>query len=117
MTWELFADIGCLRRCAATRRGTATLRSELIERLAELHPHLRYRDVGRVVEAIFEEIGAALARGTRIELRGFGSFANRHREARTARNPNTGAIVEVPRRRSPYFKISKLLHARLNEER
>jgi integration host factor subunit beta len=93
------------------------LRSELIERLAELHPHLRYSEVERAVEAIFEEIGAALARGARIEIRGFGSFANRHREARTGRNPKTGATVEVPRRSSPYFKISKLLHASLNEER
>ncbi len=93
------------------------LRSELIERVAELHPHLRPSDVERIVKAIFEEIGDALARGARIEIRGFGSFANRHREARTGRNPKTGATVELPRRRSPYFKTGKLLHARLNEER
>jgi len=63
------------------------LRSELIDRLAELHPHLRYSDVERVVEAIFKEIGDALTRGARIETRGFGSFANRHREARTGAKP------------------------------
>ena len=93
------------------------IRSELVERVAELHPHLQHSDVERVVETIFASIGEALARGARIEIRGFGSFAIRHREARTGRNPKTGATVEVPRRRSPYFKTGKLLHARLNEER
>jgi integration host factor subunit beta len=62
-------------------------KSELVRRMAELRPHLQRRDVDRVVETIFEEIGNALARGARTEIRGFGSFANRHREARTARNP------------------------------
>jgi integration host factor subunit beta len=92
------------------------VRSELIERVAELHPHLRYTDVERVVETIFEEISDALARGARIEIRGFGSFAIRDREARTGRNPRTGVTVEVPRRSSPYFRIGKHLHARLNKK-
>jgi integration host factor subunit beta len=91
------------------------LRSELIERVAELH--LRQSDIERVVETIFGEIGNALARGARTEIRGFGSFAIKHREARTGRNPKTGVTVEVPHRRSPYFKTGKLLHAKLNEER
>ena len=93
------------------------IRSELIERVAELHPHLRYSDVERVVETIFSSIGEALARGARIEIRGFGSFTIRHREARTGRNPKTGVTVEVPRRASPFFQTGKLLRARLNEER
>jgi integration host factor subunit beta len=92
------------------------IRSELIERVAELHPHLRRSDVERIVETIFRSISEGLARGARIEIRGFGSFANRHREARTGRNPKTGARVELPRRRSPYFRIGTLLHERLNEE-
>ena len=92
------------------------VRSELIERVAELHPHLQRRDVESIVETIFEEIGDALARGVRTEIRGFGSFAIKHREARTGRNPKTGVMVEVPRRTAPYFRIGKLLHARLNEE-
>ena len=74
------------------------IRSELVERVAELHPHLQHRDVERVVETIFAAIGDALARGARIEIRGFGSFAIKHREARTGRNPKTGVTVEVPRR-------------------
>jgi integration host factor subunit beta len=93
------------------------LRSELIERVAELHPHLRYSDVERVVETIFTSIGEALARGGRIEIRGFGSFTIKHREARTGRNPRTGATVEVSPKVIPYFRIGKHLHARLNEER
>ena len=62
-------------------------------------------------------IGEALARGGRIEIRGFGSFAIKHREARKGRNPKTGATVDVSRKVIPYFKTGKHLHARLNEER
>ena len=93
------------------------IRSELIERVAELHPHLRYSEVERVVETVFTSIGDALARGARIEIRGFGSFTIKHREARTGRNPRTGATVEVSPKVIPYFRIGKHLHARLNEER
>src|SRR6478609_2940636 len=95
----------------AARRGITMLRSELIERVAELHPHLRYSDVERVVETIFTSIGEALARGGRIEIRGFGSFTIKHREARTGRNPRTGATVEVSPKVIPYFRIGKHLHA------
>ena len=93
------------------------LRSELIEKVAKLHPHLRQSDIERVVETIFGEIGNALARGARTEIRGFGSFAIKHREARTGRNPKTGATVDVSRKVIPFFRIGKHLHARLNEER
>ena len=92
-------------------------KSELVRRMAELHPHLQHSDVERVVETIFAEIGNALARGARIEIRGFGSFAIKHREARTGRNPKTGATVEVPRRSVSLLQDRQALHARLNEER
>jgi integration host factor subunit beta len=84
--------------------------------MAELHPHLQHSDVERVVETIFEVIGHSLARGGRIEIRGFGSFTIRHREAHTGRNPRTGATVEVSRRTVPFFQTGKLLRARLNAE-
>jgi integration host factor subunit beta len=90
---------------------------ELVRRMAELHPHLQHSDVERVVETLFTAIGDALARGGRIEIRGFGSFTIRHREARLGKNPRTGAAVEVPRRATPFFQTGKLLRARLNEER
>jgi integration host factor subunit beta len=93
------------------------IRSELIERVAELHPHLRYSDVERVVETIFASIGNALARRDRIEIRGFGTFSVKHRRARLGKNPRTGATVEVSPKVIPYFRIGKHLHARLNEDR
>ena len=92
------------------------IRSELIERVAELHPHLRCSDVERVVETIFTSIGDALTRGDRVEIRGFGIFSLKHRKARTGRNPRTGTTVEVPRKVIPFFKTGKYLHASLNDE-
>ena len=89
-------------------------KSELIQRLAELNPHLYQRDVERIVTTIFDEIAAALTRGDRVELRGFGAFSVKHRDARTGRNPRTGASVEVAEKRVPYFKTGKQLRERLN---
>ena len=97
-------------------RGAAMLRSEIIEKVAELHAHLRYSDVERVVETIFTSIGTALTRGDRVEIRGFGIFYVKHREARTGRNPRTGTTVEVPRKKSPHFRTGKHLRANLNED-
>lgn len=91
-------------------------RSELILRLAESHPHLYQRDVERIVATIFEEISAALSRGDRVELRGFGAFSIRHREARTGRNPRTGEQVSVEEKYIPFFKTGKQLRERLNDE-
>jgi len=91
-------------------------KSELISRLADKNPHLYLRDVERVVAAIFDEIVAALARGDRVELRGFGAFTVRTREAREGRNPLTGATVAVASKAVPFFKTGKLLRERLNSE-
>ena len=89
-------------------------KSELIQRLAELNPHLYQRDVERIVTTIFDEVAAALTRGDRVELRGFGAFSVKHRDARTGRNPRTGASVDVAEKRVPYFKTGKQLRERLN---
>ena len=89
-------------------------KSELVQRLAELNPHLYQRDVERIVTTIFDEIAAALTRGDRVELRGFGAFSVKHRDARTGRNPRTGASVDVAEKRVPYFKTGKQLRERLN---
>jgi integration host factor subunit beta len=70
-------------------------KSELIARIAELNPHLYQRDVERIVSTIFEEISAALSRGDRVELRGFGAFSIKSRDSRVGRNPRTGEAVEV----------------------
>ncbi|WP_421707451.1 integration host factor subunit beta [Algihabitans sp.] len=89
-------------------------KSELIQRLAEVNPHLTHRDVERIVSTVFDEITAALARGDRVELRGFGAFSVKHRDARTGRNPRTGEQVEVEEKSVPFFKTGKQLRDRLN---
>jgi integration host factor subunit beta len=88
-------------------------KSDLIKRLAEANPHLYERDVQRIVATVFNRIGAALARGDRVELRGFGTFSLRARGARPARNPRTGERVAVPDKTVPHFKTGKELHGRL----
>ena len=89
-------------------------RSQLILRLAELNPHLYHRDVELIVTTVFEEISAAMARGHRVELRGFGAFSVKRRAARIGRNPRTGEIVQVAAKYLPYFKTGKELRERLN---
>lgn len=89
-------------------------KSELIARLAEQNPHLYQRDVERIVTTIFDEIAAALARGDRVELRGFGAFSVKRRDARQGRNPRTGEAVDVTEKAVPFFKTGKQLRERLN---
>ncbi len=89
-------------------------KSQLIMRLAAQNPHLVHREAERLVNTIFETIAAALARGDRIELRGFGSFTVKERAPRVGRNPRTGETVHVAARRYPYFKSGKELRRRIN---
>ncbi len=91
-------------------------KSELIQRLADMNPHLYLRDVEKIVDTIFNEITDALARGDRVELRGFGAFSVKHRAARTGRNPRTGETVQVEAKRLPFFKTGKALREKLNGE-
>jgi integration host factor subunit beta len=91
-------------------------KSELIQRLAERNPHLYQRDVELIVSAIFDEISNALARGDRVELRGFGAFSVKRRDARIGRNPRTGDSVAVDEKHVPFFKTGKQLRERLNQE-
>lgn len=90
------------------------IRSELIQKIAEENPHLFHRDVERIVATVFDEITSALSRGDRVELRGFGAFSVKKREARTGRNPRTGEAVEVEAKHVPFFKTGKLLRDRMN---
>ncbi len=89
-------------------------RSQLIQRLARQHPHLFHDEVELIVKTIFEKISEALARGERIELRGFGSFTVKEHAPRVGRNPSTGETVHVAARRYPYFKSGKELRRRIN---
>lgn len=90
------------------------LRSELIIKLHEENPHLSHQDLERVVNVILEEISTALEKGNRVELRGFGAFSVRRRDARKGRNPRTGETVSVPSKSVPFFKAGKELRARVN---
>ncbi|HUF56520.1 MAG TPA: integration host factor subunit beta [Thermohalobaculum sp.] len=92
------------------------IKSELIQQIAEENPHLYQRDVERIVATVFEEITSALARGDRVELRGFGAFSVKQRDARTGRNPRTGEQVPVPAKTVPFFKAGKELRERMNQD-
>jgi integration host factor subunit beta len=91
------------------------IKSELIQIIAQENPHLYQRDIERIINTIFGEIGSALARGDRVELRGFGAFSVKSRPSRTGRNPRTGAPVNVAAKRVPFFKTGKELRERLND--
>lgn len=91
------------------------IKSELIQKLAYGHSHLFHKDVERIVNVVFDEIIAAMARGDRVELRGFGAFSVKHRAPRTARNPRTGKPVTVKEKFVPFFKTGKDLRERLNK--
>ena len=90
------------------------IRSELVQKLAQENPGLSIKEVERVLAVVLDTIGAHLASGGRVELRGFGAFSTRARGARTGRNPRTGEAVEVDAKRVPYFKPGKEMRARLN---
>ena len=90
------------------------IRSELVEKIAGENPHLYQRDVERIVSTIFDEIIQAMASGNRVELRGFGAFSVKRRNARVGRNPRTGESVQVEEKHVPFFKTGKLLRDRLN---
>lgn len=90
------------------------IRSELIQKISEENPHLFQRDVERIVNTVFEEVINAMSRGDRVELRGFGAFSVKKRDARQGRNPRTGESVSVDQKHVPFFKTGKLLRERLN---
>ena len=90
------------------------IRSELVQLLADENPDLALRDVEAIVSTFFEEITQRLADEGRVELRGFGAFSTRARDARTGRNPRTGETVKVDAKRVPYFKPGKEMRTRLN---
>ena len=92
------------------------IKSELIVKIAELYPHLYQRDVETIVNHLLDEIGDAMGRGDRVELRGFGTFSVKQRDARIGRNPRTGESVAVARKNTPFFKTGKDLRERLNDE-
>lgn len=103
-----------IRRRQIEKEFAEMTKSELISRIAELNPHLFQRDVERIVSTIFEEVAAALARGDRVELRGFGAFSVKSRGPRIGRNPRTGEAVQVLPKTVPFFKTGKQLRELIN---
>ena len=91
-------------------------RSELIEKIAGKNPHLNAKDIEKIVDVVFNKIISTLAKGERVEFRGFGSFSVRKRSARMAKNPRTGEAVKVEERCIPHFKTGKQLHDLLNKK-
>lgn len=89
-------------------------RSELIAEIAAAHPQLLLRDVELIVNTIFEQLSQALERGDRVELRGFGAFTVKKRDARAGRNPRTGESVAVEEKSVPFFRAGKELRERIN---
>jgi integration host factor subunit beta len=92
----------------------AVTRAELIAEIVASNPHLRQEDAELIVATIFDQITAALARGERVELRGFGAFTMRRRNARIGRNPRTQETVQVDEKTVPYFKAGTEMLRRLN---
>jgi integration host factor subunit beta len=91
------------------------IKSELVQRIASQNPHLYQRDVENIINAILNEVTAAMSKGDRVELRGFGAFSVKHRPARTGRNPRTGEHVSVAQKSVPFFKTGKEMRERLNK--
>jgi integration host factor subunit beta len=91
------------------------IRSELLQALARENPDLRAEEVEQVLDIFFDEIARRLAEGGRVELRGFGAFSTRERDARKGRNPRTGEAVDVPAKKVPYFKPGKEMRRLVND--
>jgi len=100
----------------ADLQASSMIKSQLVKRIASQNRHLFERDIERIIDAIFDAMVEALRRGDRVELRGFGAFSVKLREARQGRNPRTGAIVPVAKKAVAFFKTGKEMRARLNRE-
>ena len=89
-------------------------KSQLIEKLMEFDAELNKRESELVVNTIFSSISEALVNGDRVEIRGFGSFSIRNRDARQARNPKSGELISIPCKKTPFFKTGKELRERVD---
>ena len=91
------------------------VRSELAQKLCNTHPQILRKDIEKILDIIFSEITEALNRGENIEIRGFGSYKIKSREARMGRNPKNSEIIQIPAKRTVRWKMSKVLYNRLNK--
>ena len=107
---------GVRDRAVGAEVGAQVIKSELVQRIAEKNPHLYQRDIEKIVNAVLNGITEALVRGDRVELRGFGAFSVKRRDARLGRNPRTGTHVDVVEKAVPFFKTGKEMRERLNPD-
>jgi len=91
------------------------VRSELLQKLCNLHPNLLRKDIKKILEIIFFEISEALCRGENIEIRGFGIFKIALRKARIGRNPKNSELVQIPEKKAIKWKMSKVLFNKINK--
>ena len=91
------------------------VRSELLQKLCNLHPNILHKDIEKILEIIFLEMAAALRRGKNIEIRGFGTYKIVKRKARIGRNPKNSELVQIPEKKAIKWKISKTFFNRLNK--
>ena len=90
-------------------------KSDLITKIANLNPNLYQKDAAKIINVFFNTIGNAVSQNDRVELRGFGVFGVKQRDARIARNPKNGSIVAVPAKKIPFFRMGKDMKDRLNK--
>lgn len=90
-------------------------KSDLIEKISEKVKNFTKKDVEIIVDAIFDNMTASLASGEKIEIRGLGSFKIKEHKARKGRNPKTGEIIDIPSKKTPFFKVGKELKERVNK--
>jgi integration host factor subunit beta len=101
-------------RTFGQQRGAAVRKTDLIQRVAGLNLYLRLGDAEKIVDTVFDEMIAAMARGDRVELRGIGAFTVRVRRGRPGRNPRSGTKIVVPEKLHPHFRPGKAMRERLN---
>ena len=89
-------------------------RSELILKITNKNSFLYQKDVSKIMDTLFNSVTTALKDGDRVELRGFGTFTTKHRNARIGRNPKTGEPVAIPQKKLPFFKMGKSMRERIN---
>ena len=92
------------------------VKSDLVQKLCNLHPGILHKDIERIVEIVFSEIVEALCRNEAVEIRGLGRFKTVNRKARIGRNPKNSKSVEIPEKKAIKWKMSKILYERLNKD-
>ena len=90
-------------------------KSNLIAKIVNLNPDVYQKDIIKIVDIFFGTLTKAITKNDRVELRGFGTFDVKNREARIARNPKNGSVVAVPSKKTPFFRMGKGMKERINK--